>query len=84
MDVFVLFWLKFKEMLEAAVPLAAQAALVYLIVRFAFAMANLLLDLAESARPQPQPAANINSQGAPQLQAAQGQARGAIPERASS
>ncbi|OGL67375.1 MAG: hypothetical protein A3J27_05500 [Candidatus Tectomicrobia bacterium RIFCSPLOWO2_12_FULL_69_37] len=76
---FGLFWEQFKEFLESAVPFAAQAALFYLIVRFALAVAGLLLDLAASTVPQPQPA---NGPQPPQV--AGRPARPGIPERASS
>lgn len=82
---FALLWEQLKHLLDAAVPLAAQVALVYLIVRFAFAIAGLLLELAESSAPRPQPAngpANPPA-GAQQPLVAGGQARPGIPERAS-
>ena len=85
---FTLFWDQFKAVLEAAVPFAAQAALIYLIVRFALAVAGLVLDLAESSAPKPHPAGGPGSTlgivhpQQPQLTA--GEARAGIPERASS
>lgn len=83
---FALFWDQFKEFLNSAVPAAAQAALFYLIVRFAFAVAALLLDLARSPEPQPQPGNGpADAQpNAPRPQLAGRQARAGIPERASS
>ena len=76
---FTLFWDQFKALLDAGVPVAAQAALFYLIVRFAIAVTGLLLDLAASTVPQPQPA---NGPQPPQV--AGRPARPGIPERASS
>ncbi|MBI3128327.1 MAG: hypothetical protein HYZ11_12035 [Candidatus Tectomicrobia bacterium] len=84
---FALFWEQFKVLLEAAVPAAAQAALLYLIVRFALAVAGLLLDLAEASSPKPRPASGpAGGPGILPPQQAQiaGQARPGIPERASS
>lgn len=81
---FALFWDQFKAFLEAAVPVAAQAALFYLIVRFALAVAVLLLDVARSPAPQPQGGPANAQPNAPQPQLAGRQARAGIPERASS
>jgi hypothetical protein len=82
--VFSLFWEQFKAIMDAAVPFAAQAALVYLIVRFAIAVAALLLDLAESTSPKPQPAHGPEDAHPQQPQLSTGQVRPGIPERASS
>lgn len=80
---FTLFWDQFKALLDAGAPMAAQVALFYLILRFAFAVTGLLLDLAASAAPRPLPANGPpNSLQQPQLPG--NQARPGIPERASS
>ena len=63
--------------------MAAQAALFYLIVRFAIAVTGLLLDLATSAAPRPLPASGPPD-GPQQPQLTANQARPGIPERASS
>jgi len=83
-----------KEFMDAAVPVAAQAVLVYLIVRFALAVANVIVELTfvvpqananRAARPEGAPAPpGLPAIAGPPGQLPAGPPQAGIPERATS